>query len=113
MTDADIKEFLHNPLVLLAAMYLAMIVSALKQIASARMDGIKPPTCVKYFTKYWAETLGAILGNVLSFAVLIETDTLNLASAIGIGYAVNSMADLLKSKNGRSAAVAGVPKEGE
>ncbi len=113
MTEADLKELLHNPLVLLAAMYLATIVSALKQISSARMDGIRPPTCVQYFVKYWYETLAVLLGNLLSFAVLVETDTLNFASAIGIGYAVNSMADMLRRGGGRSAAIAGVKKEGE
>lgn len=108
-TTDDLKHILENPLVLLAAMYIATALSAVKQIVAARRDGIEVPTCVQYFSKYWPETLTAVLGNALAFATLIATDTLNLASALGIGYATNSLADLLRS-GGRSATMAGKPE---
>jgi len=106
MTTETLKHLLEHPLILLAAMYIATALSAVKQIVSARRDGIVVPTCLEYFGKYWPETVTAILGNGLAFAVLIATDTLNLSSALGIGYATNSLADLLRS-GGRSATMAG------
>lgn len=111
MTTETLKHLLEHPLILLAAMYIATALSAVKQIVSARRDGIVVPTCVEYFGKYWPETLTAILGNGLAFATLIATDTLNLASALGIGYATNSLADLLRS-GGRSATMSGKPDPG-
>lgn len=111
MTTEDLKALLDNPLVLLAAMYVATALSAVKQIVAARRDGIEVPTCVQYFGKYWPETLTAVLGNGLAFATLIATDTLNLASALGIGYATNSLADLLRS-GGRSATMSGQRDDG-
>lgn len=109
MTTEEMKLILENPWVLLGAMYLATALSAVKQIVAARRDGIAVPSCVDYFGRYWPETLVAVLGNGLAFATLIATDTLNLASALGIGYATNSLADLLRS-GGRSATMAGQPK---
>jgi hypothetical protein len=109
MSIPELREFLHNPLVLLCAMYLAMLVSMGKQIVSARQDGATVMTCYQYFTKFPIETLGAILANLLAFALLVETNTLNLASALGLGYASNSLADLLQA-NGRSAVLSGQKK---
>lgn len=111
MTTEALKHLLENPLILLAAMYIATALSAVKQIVAARRDGIVVPTCVEYFTQYWPETLVALLGNGLAFATLIATDTLNLASALGIGYATNSLADLLRP-GGRSASMAGQKDDG-
>jgi hypothetical protein len=111
MTTEELKALLGSPLVLLAAMYIATALSAVKQIVSARRDGIAVPTCVEYFGTYWPETLTAVLGNGLAFATLIATDTLNLASALGIGYATNSLADLLRS-GGRSATISGQKDDG-
>lgn len=110
MTTEHIQELLRNPLVLLAAMYGATLVSMLKQIVAARRDGLKVPGPKEYIFTYWPETMFSIFGNAIAFATLIETNTLNLASAVGIGYATNSVADLLRH-GGRSAAVAGIARE--
>ena len=104
------KEILANPIVLFAVMYVAMGLSVVKQIASARQDGIEVPSCLTYLTKYWPESVTAVFGSALAFAGLIETNTLNFASALGIGYAANSLSDLIRS-GGRSATLAGIPKQ--
>ena len=40
MTTETLKHLLEHPLILLAAMYIATALSAVKQIVSARRDGI-------------------------------------------------------------------------
>lgn len=107
MTIEGFQDFLANPLVLLAAMYAAMASSMLKQIVAARRDGLKVPGVTDYLVTYWPETAFAIFGNAIAFATLVETGTLNLASAVGIGYATNSVADLIRA-GGRSSAIAGM-----
>ena len=107
MSLEAVQEALKNPLILLAAMYAAMAVSMLKQITAARRDGLKVPGVSDYLVTYWPETAFAVFGNALAFATLVETGTLNLASAVGIGYATNSVADLIRH-GGRSSAIAGM-----
>lgn len=103
MTTEQLQQLLGTPLALLGLMYLASISSGLKQILAARKDG-STVSCHDYFVRYWPETVAMVLANLIAFVVLVLTDQLNYASALGIGYGANSVADLLRS-GGRSSAL--------
>lgn len=94
MDTVTLKEILSSPLGLLALMLAASLLGGIKQIVIAKQSGVKV-TLGEYF-QYWPETIAVLIGNVLAFVVLILTDQLNFASALGIGYGVNSAADLLR-----------------
>ena len=102
MTAEALKALLSTPIALFALMLAASLANAFKQLATANQDG-GTRTLADYLA-HWKETVGAVLGNVIAFAILIYTDQLNFASALGIGYGVNSAVDLLKS-GGRSGAM--------
>jgi len=104
MTAEQLKLILSSPLALFLLMYVGSAVSALKQIVAARRGGVDLK-CSEYIA-HWPETLVVIFSNLLAFAVLIETNTLNLVSALSVGYGLNSLADLLQ-REGRSSSVAG------
>ena len=101
-TRDGLKALLDTPLVLFAVMLLASLTSGLKQVAAAKKAGSDMT-----FVEYWAhlpDTMATVIGNMLAFAALILTDQLNFAAALGIGYGVNSITDLLPGK--RSGALA-------
>ena len=52
---------------------------------------------VEYWS-HWPDAMATLIGNGLAFVVLIVTDSLNFFSALGIGYGVNSLTDLLPGK---------------
>lgn len=61
---------------------------------------------------YWSyipETMGALVANIIAFVVLVLTDQLNFASALGVGYGANSLIDLLPK--GRSYALKQTPDD--
>lgn len=110
MTPEKLQELLSTPLWLFAVMILASLANGLKQVGDAARNGTSDVGPIAYLFRFWPETIGMVIGNVLAFAVLAATGQLNLAAAIGIGYGVNSAVDLMRP-GGRSAALA-KPQEG-
>lgn len=95
-TRDGLKAALDTPIVLLGVMLLASMTNGLKQVGTAKKAGGDMS-----FVEYWShapDTIATILGNLLAFGALILFDQLNFASALGIGYGVNSVTDLLPGK---------------
>ncbi len=109
MTQEQLKLVLSTPLALFALMVIASMSNGIKQLTVIRQTG-KPMSYLSYLS-YWPETLGMVLANVIAFAILILTDQLNFASAIGIGYGANSIIDMLPGK--RSLALKSTPDDPE
>ncbi len=108
MTAETLKATLSSPLALFLMMLLAAGANGLKQIATVKQTGQ-----AMSFLEYWShipETLATVLSNVLAFALLIMTDQLNFASALSVGYGLNSLSDLL-TKGGRSYALKTTPDD--
>ncbi|HYE70611.1 MAG TPA: hypothetical protein VD932_03710 [Aquabacterium sp.] len=94
MTPDELKTLLSTPLALFVVMLLGSLGSALKQVKGT-------DTSLGSYFAHWPETLSALIANVLAFGMLVVTDSLNFASALGIGYVANSAADLIRA-GGRS-----------
>lgn len=107
MTADTLKTALSSPEALFALMLLASLASGIKQLAVIRQTGT--PMTLGTYLSYVPETLGVVLANVIGFAVLILTDQLNFASALGLGYGTNSLVDLLPGK--RSIALKATPDD--
>jgi len=88
-----LKALLSSPLSLFLLMMLASVSNGLKQLAVVNQTG--KPMSYRLYLCHWPETLSTIVGNVLAFVVLMSFDQLNITSAIGVGYGVNSLTDLL------------------
>jgi hypothetical protein len=102
MTAEELKALLSTPGALFLVMLLGSLASMLKQVSDAKKNG--SVASLGSYLAHWPETVGTITTNVLGFLTLVVTDQLNFASALGIGYAANSAADLLRS-GGRSASL--------
>lgn len=102
MSAEELKVLLSTPAALFLVMLLGSLASMLKQISDANKNGAV--TSLGSYLAHWPETAGTVITNALGFLTLVVTDQLNFASALGIGYAANSAADLLRS-GGRSAAL--------
>lgn len=88
-----LKAALDTPLILFGVMLVASAINGLKQMRTARQAGGGMS-----FVEYWShlpDTMATLLGNVLAFGGLILFDQLNFAAALGIGYGVNSITDML------------------
>lgn len=94
MSAEELKILLQTPLLLLLMMFAASVTNGLKQISTAKRSGVDVDSR-EYFLSHWPDTLGMILANLIAFAILILTDQLNFASALGIGYGANSIIDIL------------------
>lgn len=103
-TTDELKELLNAPYGLLALMFAASFVSGVKSILVARANGSQ--MSLGAYLGYLPQTLVAVVGNLIAFAVLVLTDQLNFASALGIGYGINSATDLFLPKSGRSGEIA-------
>ena len=110
ITDAALKVLLNSPMGLLALMMAASFSNGLKQIAVVKQTSVPSMTCVDYFVKYVPETIGMVVTNLVAFAILVLTDQLNFASALGVGYGVNSVMDLLPGTK-RSYALKATPDD--
>ena len=113
MTAQQLTDLLSNPLVLFLVMIAASLGSGFKQVYEAKRAAGVEMTMGDYLT-HWPETLITLGGNIGLFFTLAATGQLNLASALGLGYAANSLAGGIVSMttgNGRSASV-NPPKEG-
>jgi hypothetical protein len=100
MTAEALKALLSQPLSLFILMLFGSIISMFKQLLDARTNN-STITLGNYFFR--VETAIMIGANIIAFVALIMTDTLNWTGAIGIGYVMNSIADL--KPQGRSAAI--------
>lgn len=107
MTTETLKAVLSSPGALFTLMLLASFSNGLKQLRVVRQTGT--PMTVLGYLSYIPETLGMVVANVIAFAVLILTDQLNFASALGVGYGTNSLVDLLPGK--RSIALKSTPDD--
>lgn len=97
-TADELKEMFDSPMALFLAMLLGSAVSMLNQLGRAKRDGAA--VTLGQYLSHWPELLAALLNNVLAWVVLLMTDQLNFASAVGIGFAANSLADQYRSKGG-------------
>lgn len=95
-TDDALKLFLSTPAALFVLMTLASLANGLKQLMVLRQTGT--PMSFGTYLRYWPETAAMLIANIIAFAVLILTDQLNFASALGVGYGTNSLVDLLPGK---------------
>lgn len=102
MTADQLKALFSTPLMLLALMIVAALGSALKQLAVARRQGT-PMTVMDYFFKI--ETVITVGSIAAAWLGLLFSDSLNIASALGLGYVANDTADAW-TKSGRSQAIA-------
>lgn len=100
MTAEALKALLSQPLALFVLMLFGSLISMFKQMLDARNND-STITLGNYLLR--VETAIMIGANVIAFITLIMTDTLNWTGAIGIGYVMNSIADL--KPQGRSAAI--------
>jgi hypothetical protein len=100
MSAEELKQLLSTPMALFTLMLLASLGSAWKQMLVARRSG-NGASVQSYFIDNWPETLAMIGHNIIAFTMLIFTDTLNPAAAIGLGYIANDAADAYTEK-GRS-----------
>lgn len=103
MTAEELKTLLSTPAALFVLMLLASFGSAWKQMLVARRSGTGA-SVQSYFIDNWPETLAMIGHNIIAFVMLIFTDTLNPAAAIGLGYIANDAADAY-TREGRSFAI--------
>lgn len=95
-SDDALKLFLNSPAALFILMTLASMSNGLKQLLVLRQTGT--PMSFGQYLSYWPETVAMVIANLIAFAVLILTDQLNFASALGVGYGTNSLVDLLPGK---------------
>lgn len=103
-TNDELKELLNAPYGLLALMFAASLVSGIKAITVAKANGSSMG--VGGYYAYLPQTVITVVGNLIAFAVLVLTDQLNFASALGIGYGINSVTDLITPKTGRAGEIA-------
>lgn len=96
----DLKDLLSNQIFLFALMLFGTLLSMAKQYVDGRMNAATID-----FGAYLLriETLIAVGANVIAFLGLIDSGQLNFLSAVGVGYALNSLTDL--KPGGRSAAI--------
>jgi hypothetical protein len=87
---------------MIGAVALGFIVSVLKQLIDAKNNGaaVGPAFARKYFADHWIETTFALVGSIVLFSVAALTGQLNVMSALGAGYAGNSIADFLSGTAG-------------
>ncbi len=102
-----LKLFLASPFALLLLMMLASLANGLKQLLVVRQTGT--PMTLGAYLSHWPDTMGVLIGNLLAFAVLVSMDQLNVAAALGVGYGVNSVVDLLPGN--RSLALKSTPDD--
>lgn len=109
MTADDLKTLLSTPLALFVIMLLGSLASVLKQVADAKKNG--SGVTLGSYLSHLPETASALILNVLGFLTLAVTDQLNFASALGVGFASNSAADLVRT-GGRSLTVGSSTRQG-
>lgn len=109
MTPDELKTLLSTPVALFVVMLLGSLASVLKQIGDAKKNGSE--VTIGSYLAHLPETASALILNVLGFLTLVVTDQLNFASALGVGFASNSAADLIRT-GGRSFTVGNSSRQG-
>jgi len=99
MTVDEIKIFMSEPWALFFMMLMASMLSGLEQVTTAKKDGAI--VSALDYLKHWPETVSVLIANIISFLLLIEINQLNTASALGIGFGLNTLIDSLRT-GGRS-----------
>lgn len=110
MTADTIKAFLSSPAALFVMMLIASGANGLKQVLVVRQTSAPKPMTFRDYWSHLPETISTIVSNAIAFALLLMADQLNFASAIGIGYGVNSLSDLI-TRGGRSYALKSIPDD--
>lgn len=105
MTADALRAYLSSPAGLFVLMLLASVANGSKQLVVIRQTS-NAMTCLQYWA-HIPETLTTLIGNIIAFAALVMWDQLNFASALAVGYGVNSLADLIPK--GRSYALKQTP----
>lgn len=104
-TAEEWKAILSTPAALFVLMCLASLSQGLGTIITAKRQG--STMTVGSYLSYWPELLSTVVLNALGFATLILTDQLNFASALGIGFGLANVVDMvMPAKTSRSAALA-------
>ena len=96
MTVEELKVWLENPLICFALMVLGTFTSIFKQIRDAYNTHGTEIGYFEYLIKFWPETITMLMTNTVAFIALITTGTLNAPAAWGVGYAANSISDLIR-----------------
>ena len=114
MTVEEMKVWLENPLVCFGLMVLGTFTSIFKQIRDAYNTHGTEIGYFEYLIKFWPETVTMLMTNTVAFIALITTGTLNAPAAWGVGYAANSISDLItRARHSRSATLSKTtPEEG-
>lgn len=102
-TPAEMTAWLGNLWVLYGLMVLGSVISGLKQVKLAQMDG-NVATNSAYFTSHWMDVIIVLGSNTLAFVALIYGGQLNFVSAVSVGFALNELVDLNPASN-RSASL--------
>ena len=88
----QIQSWLSNPWILYGFMILGSAISMLKQFSTAVMEG--STVTVGNYLSHIQEILITLGTNTIAFFALADGGSLNFLSAVSIGYALNSLADL-------------------
>lgn len=103
MNDPRLKaiaDLISDPIFLFFVMIAVQAISIVGQWWEARRNG-STMTFMELLS-YWPQLVSGFGLSVGSFFTLVETDTLNLASAIGISGVVNKFSDLLSSRRSKA-----------
>lgn len=96
-TSDDVKVFFMSPAALFLVMLFASFGSMMNQLATAARCGVKGLSFWSYVL-HGPEVVAMLVANVIGFFTLLLSDQLNFASAVGIGWVANSVADQIRSK---------------
>lgn len=91
-TQEELIGWLNNVWVLYGLMILGSVISGLKQIKVAQMEG-SGVTAGGHFS-HWSDAVIVLGSNTLSFIALIYADQLNFVSAVSVGFVLNELVDL-------------------
>jgi hypothetical protein len=91
-TQEEMITWLSNPWVLYGLMILGSVISGLKQVKLAQMEG-SGITVKSHFARL-ADFFVVWGTNTLSFIALIYSGQLNFVSAVTVGFALNELIDL-------------------
>jgi hypothetical protein len=91
-TTEEIQTWLTNPWVLFGLMIFGSILSATKQLSVAKMEG--SAATIGAYLGHFQELFIMLGGNTIAFFMLVDGGNLNFVSAVSIGYAINSVADM-------------------
>lgn len=101
MDAESLKALLSSPAALFVVMLLASAANGLKNLIEAKQQGSNVGFADVF--GHGLDILYTAITNSLAFALLLQTDSLNLASAIGLGYLAGSAVSLLNPQGAAKA----------